>query len=92
MNLDKLLSHLSPHQRDTCFTKDFLWAQWEAQHAFHTNLNEEEIAHKEELAQFFEQGETIKTLVYVIICFFLVTCVQANFFPSECPAKCFFQD
>ncbi|EFP93985.1 uncharacterized protein PGTG_19939 [Puccinia graminis f. sp. tritici CRL 75-36-700-3] len=66
-NLDKLLSQPNPHQRGTCFTEDFFWAQWEAQRAFHANLNEEEVAHKEELAQFFERGETIKTLVEMLV-------------------------
>jgi hypothetical protein len=69
--LDELLRLPNPHVHGTCFTEDFFRSQWESQRAFHANQNQEELSQQEAQAQFFERGETLKALMYVINLSFL---------------------
>ncbi|OAV89664.1 hypothetical protein PTTG_27253 [Puccinia triticina 1-1 BBBD Race 1] len=67
LKLNKLLCQPNPHVQGTFFTVEFFRAQWQSQRNFQINQNQEEVTQKEDQAQFFERGETLKSLAETFV-------------------------
>lgn len=64
--LDGLLVQQNPHVTGKIFTEEFFQAQWQSQRDYELKQNEDEHLKKEEQAQFYERGEALKILVFVL--------------------------
>jgi hypothetical protein len=65
-NVQKLLHEMNPHEPGQYYTVNFFRTQWQKQRKFEIDRNQTDRAKKEEQAQFFERGEALKNLAYVI--------------------------
>jgi hypothetical protein len=78
--VQQLLSQQNPHVPGNYFTEDFFRDQWEKQRKFEIDLNQKDREKKEEQAQFFERGEAMKTLAYVLFILILLFLVVAYWY------------
>ncbi|POW13287.1 hypothetical protein PSHT_07824 [Puccinia striiformis] len=65
--VDALLQVHNPHSSDQYFTVDFFCAQWSKQRSFEIDQNEKDRVQKEEQAQFFERGESMKNMAEAFV-------------------------
>jgi hypothetical protein len=65
--IQPLMLQPNQHVPGECYTKAFFCDQWEKQRKFEIDLNQKDREKKEEQAQFFERGEAMKNLAYVLL-------------------------
>ncbi|KAA1098039.1 hypothetical protein PGT21_027095 [Puccinia graminis f. sp. tritici] len=74
----KMLQDQNPHQPGQKYTVEFFWAQWKKQRDFEIDINQTNREKKAEQAQFYERGETLKTLAESFVDSLAITSPQLD--------------
>jgi hypothetical protein len=64
--LDGLLARSNPHNPGNNFTENFFREQWQGQRTYELEQSNNSRAEKEKCAEFYERGEALRLLAYVI--------------------------